>query len=45
MQLIVAGAQSGHIAQALGIDISAISKMMPVREIKQAMARQAQGSS
>ncbi|HEX6681097.1 MAG TPA: hypothetical protein VF063_10660 [Gaiellaceae bacterium] len=34
MQLIVSGAQSSHVAKALGIDASAISRMMPVREIK-----------
>jgi hypothetical protein len=39
MQLIVSGAQSGHIAQTLGIDISAISKMMPVREIQKHISK------
>jgi IS30 family transposase len=38
LQLLVSGAQSGHIAKALGIDPSAISRMMPVREIKQAVS-------
>lgn len=36
MQLIVSGAQSTHIAKALGIDVSSISHMMPVREIQKA---------
>jgi IS30 family transposase len=34
MQLLVAGAQSSHIAETLGIDPSAISRMMPVRDIQ-----------
>jgi hypothetical protein len=39
MQLIVSGAQSTHIAEALGIDKSAISRMLPVREIQKAVAK------
>lgn len=34
MQLLVSGAQSGHIANTLGIDPGTISKMMPVRDIQ-----------
>lgn len=41
MQLIVSGAQSTHVAKTLGIDVSAISKMMPVREIKKIAATRA----
>jgi hypothetical protein len=39
MQLVVSGAQSAHIAKVLGIDSSAISRMMPVREIKKVADR------
>jgi hypothetical protein len=39
MQLVVLGAQSGHIAKALDIDISTISKMMPVRDIQQHISK------
>jgi hypothetical protein len=38
MQLLVTGAQSAHIAKALDVDPSAISRMMPVRDIKKAAA-------
>jgi DNA-directed RNA polymerase specialized sigma24 family protein len=38
MQLLVLGAQSSHIAEALGIGPSAISNMMPVRDIQKAAA-------
>lgn len=34
MQLLLLGAQSGHIAKALGVDPGTISKMMPVRDIQ-----------
>lgn len=40
MQLLVSGAQSGHIAKALGVDQSTISRMMPVREIQKRAASQ-----
>jgi IS30 family transposase len=39
MQLVVSGAQSSHIAKALGVDQSVISRMMPVREIKKVSGR------
>lgn len=42
MQLLVSGAQSAHVASALGIDPSAISRMMPVREIKKLASKQSQ---
>lgn len=45
MQLLLSGAQSGHIANALRIDLSAISRMMPVREIKKLAAKQSQDVS
>jgi hypothetical protein len=38
MQQLVTGAQSAHIAKALDVDPSAISRMMPVRDIKKAAA-------
>ena len=38
MQLLVSGAQSSHIAKALGVDPSAISRVMPVREIQKVAA-------
>jgi hypothetical protein len=43
MQLLVSGAQSTHIAAALDIDNSTISKWMPVRDIKQLAAKQDNG--
>lgn len=42
MQLLVSGAQSGHIAKALGIDPSGISRMMPVRDIQKHAASRPQ---
>lgn len=39
MQLLVMGAQSAHVARTLDVDPSAISRMMPVRDIKKAAAR------
>jgi hypothetical protein len=42
MQLLVSGAQSGHIAKTLGIDASTISKMMPVRDIQKHTAKRPQ---
>jgi len=38
MQLLIQGVQSSHIAKALGVGPSAISKMMPVRDIQKAAA-------
>jgi DNA-directed RNA polymerase specialized sigma24 family protein len=38
MQLVVLGAQSSHIAKVLGVDPSAISRLMPVREIQKVAA-------
>lgn len=38
MQLLVSGAQSSHIAKALGVGSSAISNVMPVREIQKVAA-------
>jgi DNA-directed RNA polymerase specialized sigma24 family protein len=43
MQLLVSGAQSAHIAEALDIDASTISKWMPVRDIKKLAAKQDNG--
>jgi IS30 family transposase len=34
LQLLATGVQSSHIAKALGIHSSAISRMVPAREIK-----------
>jgi hypothetical protein len=42
MQLLVSGAQSGHVVKALRIDPGAISRMMPVREIKKLAPKQSQ---
>jgi hypothetical protein len=39
LQLIVLGAQGQHIAKALGVDQSVISRMMPVQKIKKASGR------
>jgi FixJ family two-component response regulator len=39
MQLLVLGAQSSHIAKALDIDPSAISRMVPVRDIQRVVAK------
>lgn len=38
MQLLIQGAQSSHIAKVLGFGPSAISNMMPVRDIQKAAA-------
>lgn len=38
MQLLVLGARSSHIATVLGIGPSAISNLMPVREIQKVAA-------
>jgi IS30 family transposase len=39
VQLIAAGVQSAHIAKALDIHPSGISRMVPVREIQQVAKR------
>lgn len=39
LQLLAAGVQSTHVAKALGIDASGISRMLPVREIQSAAKR------
>lgn len=39
LQLLAMGVQSTHIAKALGIHSSAISRMAPVREIKKLASR------
>jgi len=39
LQLVASGVQAAHIAQALDIHPSAISRMMPVREIQQQASR------
>lgn len=39
VQLLASGVQSAHIAQALGIHPSAISRMLPVREIQKVAAK------
>jgi IS30 family transposase len=36
MQLVVSGVPATQIAKALGVDRSAISRMVPVREIQKA---------
>lgn len=41
MQLLVSGAQGSHIAAALGVDPSVLSRMMPVRDIKKVASKQA----
>jgi IS30 family transposase len=39
LQLLASGVQSAHIAKALGIHQSVISRMLPVREIQRAAAK------
>lgn len=39
VQLLASGVQSAHIAKALGIHPSAISRMLPVREIQKVAAK------
>ena len=39
LQLLASGVQSTHIAKALGVHSSAISRMMPAREIKKLAQR------
>lgn len=41
IQLLATGVQSAHIAQALGIDPSTISRMVPVRDIQTALRKRA----
>jgi IS30 family transposase len=38
IQLVASGVQATHIAKALGVDKSAISRLVPVREIQKAGA-------
>jgi IS30 family transposase len=42
LQLLASGVQSGHIAKALGIHSSVISRMMPAREIKKLASKRFQ---
>lgn len=42
LQLLTSGVQSGHIAKALGIHSSVISRMMPAREIKKLASKRSQ---
>lgn len=39
LQLLTSGVQSGHIAKALGVHSSAISRMLPARQIKKHASR------
>jgi IS30 family transposase len=39
LQLLASGMQSAHIAKALGVHQSALSRMLPVRDIQKAAAR------
>ena len=39
LQLVAFGVQSSHIAKTLGVHSSAISRMMPVREIQKAISK------
>lgn len=39
IQLIAEGVQGAHIAKALGIDPSTISKMVPARDIQTALRK------
>lgn len=39
VQLLASGVQSAHIAKALGVHQSAISRMLPVREIQKGAAK------
>ena len=42
LQLLAMGVQSAHIAKALGIHSSAISRMVPAREVKKLASRRPQ---
>jgi IS30 family transposase len=39
VQLLASGVQSAHIAKALGIHASGLSRMLPVREIQKVAAK------
>jgi IS30 family transposase len=39
VQLLASGVQSAHVAKALGIHPSGISRMLPVREIQKVAAK------
>jgi IS30 family transposase len=39
VQLLASGVQSAHVAEALGIHPSGISRMVPVREIQKVAAK------
>ncbi len=39
VQLLASGVQSAHVAKALGIHASGISRMVPVREIQKVAAK------
>jgi IS30 family transposase len=39
LQLLASGVQSAHIAKALGVHQSVLSRMLPVREIQKAAAK------
>lgn len=41
VQLLASGVQSAHIAKALGIHQSGLSRMLPVRDIQKAAAKRA----
>lgn len=41
LQLLAAGVQGAHVARALGIHQSGLSRMLPVRDIQKAAARHA----
>jgi IS30 family transposase len=43
LQLLASGVQSAHVAKALGIHPSAISRMLPVREIQKVAAKRTKG--
>lgn len=45
LQLLASGVQSGHIAKALGIHSSVISRMVPTREIKKLASKRSQDLS
>jgi hypothetical protein len=44
VQLLASGVQSAHIAKALGIHQSGLSRMLPVRDIQKVAAKRAAAS-
>jgi IS30 family transposase len=44
VQLLASGVQSAHIAKALGVHPSVISRMLPVREIQKVAAKRGRRS-